>query len=918
MGKRWLSLLLWLLPLISWAEHQANHPLVLTTVDSYAPLTMVDSYGDSSGLINDLWALWSEKTGIPIKIQPKPWPKTLETMRAGEVDVHAAIYITAGRQEWLDFSSPFYEVEASLWFLPGKVSPPTALNNRYVGVMLNSYASEYLSEYHPQIRQLSYTSMEALIDALLRQEVDAFVGETAIIQHKLLTQGLLNKVERQRQPLFARQLYAAVKKGNTDLLKRINEGFKQISAQERLAIEQRWVTNSDLQMYNRHQAPASLTLEEQDWLGRHNSLRIAALNWPPLMTGSLHNPKGILPAYLNSLSEAYRLELTYLPYQSWDEAIQALERNEVDVVPGIPTSSLNNSMILASQPLPYSWVFLNNGKLLPDDPNSSIGYISNRPIIRHLYGALGYDKTLVPFSILGNAINALEQGEVDNLLLNEAEALYAKNTSGNARLRILELNVTTPLRLAFATSSATPQLNALINYYLTSLTEYDHNAIRQEWITNNSGISWEEFWRWLSILVIATVLLIMTMLYWNRRLKSEIGQRRQTERELINAKQEAESADKAKSEFLATMSHEIRTPMNAILGMTELSLASLPADTELSENLRTIQDASRHLLHLINDVLDLSRIEAGKLTLDSQPLALDALLDRLVRGLSPLVNDKPLELSWNRAASISNWILGDPTRLQQILVNLLGNAVKFTNQGSIQVLVQLERTPELEDRLRFSVIDTGIGIAPDKLEHIFEAFTQADQSTTRQYGGSGLGLTICKRLVNLMGGEISVESELGQGTTFSFWIPYPPCDAPQESITTTGKAKLDRPLRILLAEDNLVNRKVALKMLELLGQQADTAGDGEEAIQALKRTPYDLVLMDIEMPYYDGIQITERLRSGLLGDLNLRTPVYALTAHTLNQHQQDCQRAGMNGFISKPIQLQNLRDVLESFPGPNR
>ena len=400
-------------------------------------------------------------------------------------------------------------------------------------------------------------------------------------------------------------------------------------------------------------------------------------------------------------------------------------------------------------------------------------------------------------------------------------------------------------------------------------------------------------------------------------IESDITTQKKAEQEILYAKRMAEESSRAKELFLANMSHEIRTPMNAIMGIVQL-LQDMDLNQEQRQYLHSLQFAGETLLYIINDILDLSKIASGKMNIEKIGFNLNALVDDLVHAMEPKAKEKNILLISEVQKNIPANLIGDPVRLNQILTNLVGNALKFTEKGQIKLDVKEKGKADGKTTLIFEVEDTGIGIAKEKQELIFAPFEQAQKETSRKYGGTGLGLSIVKRLVELQGGTVSLVSEPGKGSKFSIELSFPISEkvivdqkkdiAPVQTSDLTGK-------EILLVEDNVLNQMVAEKFLKSLGLKIEIANNGAEAVKMLRQNHFNLVLMDIQMPEMDGYEATRYIRHNF-EDEKKDIPILAMTAHAFQDEEAKCRQAGMDDYISKPLNrnvlIDKVRHLLES------
>ncbi|MFD2531448.1 ATP-binding protein [Gracilimonas halophila] len=410
----------------------------------------------------------------------------------------------------------------------------------------------------------------------------------------------------------------------------------------------------------------------------------------------------------------------------------------------------------------------------------------------------------------------------------------------------------------------------------------------------------------------------LELLQKEQELNQELSKKQDKLETYINqlevATEELAKSTKAKSEFLATMSHEIRTPMNAILGMTHLLKQDSPRKDQV-EPINILDFSGRTLLSLIDDVLDFSKIEAGKIEFENIEFELNKLISVIMESFKATASNKGIELKNEIEEGIPNVLIGDPARLTQILNNLVSNALKFTEEG--QVKVEVSTVGDYDDavRLKFSIMDTGIGIEEERVDSIFESFTQASQNTKRLFGGTGLGLTISKQLAELQGGNISVESEEGEGSTFMIELTFDKATSTTEVEEHTKKEADTHTitgLKVLLAEDNVVNQKVMIRFLERWNIEMEVVNNGEEALEALKESNFDVILMDLQMPKMDGYEASEQIRK-LDDPYKRNTPIIALTAAALKEVRERVYAAGMNDFVTKPFNPVDLEQKLFNY-----
>ncbi|MBF0582853.1 MAG: transporter substrate-binding domain-containing protein [Magnetococcales bacterium] len=905
----------------------AAHPRVRLGDDfAWPPFVFMDEKGVFSGISAGYIDALSERLGIEIQpVRGLTWAQVLEKVKVGEVDMLPAVVRSEERDKFLNFTKPFitFPVVIATHNEGIFVADLASLSGRKVGVVKGYITHELLEKEFPQMELVLFDNLTTGLNALESRQIDAFVDNLGAITYEVRRLRLAN-VKITAPTKYRFELAMAVRKDWPELAALLDKGLEAMSSREKSAIENTWLSvevhlGVDLRtvlmwavpfgvaslvvivvvmVWNRklQQEMAERQKIQEDFYGMINASPI-----PYAISDDHQKVTYINHAFVNAFG--YLLDEINQLEDWWPKACpDPVYRNKVMrewqarleqwVRDGTPFKTLEVRIQCKNGDI----------KTVLADAVTLEGMQCRQYLITL------FDITEVQKNQL--ALQAMLRERAD-LLKRIPVGVYKWRISPDGRSRfdfvspiwctqfgVSEESVMRDDGIVFQTihPDDLPGFNSGLARAGATLSQFSWMGR----IKRSDGMRW--------LLIESNPMLEDGDLVWNG-VQSDITDRKQAEQAILQAKQEAEIANQAKGEFLAAMSHEIRTPMNVVLGMSDVLLET-GLDPEQRQMVQSMHRSGKALLGVINDILDFSRLESGRFTVSELPFSPSQVLEEIASLMRMAAEEKGLTLTVEVASGIPDAVSGDDGRVRQVLINLLGNAVKFTPHG--QIVARLSPHPQELETLLFSVSDTGIGIAQEHINRIFEHFTQADSGIARRYGGTGLGLAISRKLVELMGGRIWVESRLDQGSTFHFTLPSHPVQAvaPMRPLESAHEGSAKR-LRILFAEDAPENQVLFQVYLKKSPHHVVFVNDGVEAVARVRQERFDLVLMDLEMPRMDGYAATRAIRHWELEEGGQPLTIMALSAHAGIDKRGESLAAGCDGHLTKPINRQTLLDVIQ-------
>ena len=923
------------------AERQyllTHDPLVFVSQTNYPPFEFLQKDSSMDGMGIELARWMSTELGIKVQFRNMNLQQAQEAVLSGEADILTSLFYSEKRTDKFSFSEPLFDVPASIFVSAERpdISRLEDLRGKRIAMPRGDYAKDFLESKGISYQLVQTDSFAQAMDAVISAQADALIGDEQIVRYHLYSNRLTNKAKKVGEPLYTGKNCMAVRKGNEILYSIVAKSLKHARETNVLVnLQHKWLgvefTDVNERWARWFPLVSGICLALIVAAGFFMAINYRLRKLVFARTWELQKERQFLSSIIENATEGVCVcndspDFPHVRFTVWNPCMTAItgysleEINHLGWNQALSPEGNPRAMALIDEIRRGNRLLHEQCEIVCSDGKKKVLSISTATI-------LSDDQNVNVLCIMDDITQQVEAEEQ----LRFSEAMYSGifNNIGvgvsviSPEMKILSMNPT--MKKWFPdtnpadgrncyTSFNNPSCDTVCEYCPVVKTLHDGavHEVKTE-TTSPHGI---RNYKIVSTPILDSKGQVTTIV----EVFEDITEHVNYELKLKQAKDAAEAANYAKSEFLANMSHEIRTPMNGVIGMAQL-LEFTGLTQDQIEYVTAIKISGANLLSLINDILDLSKIEAGKIEIESTAFSLRTCINDIVLTQKSVIQDKRLFLEIDIATDVPHVLVGDQLRVKQILLNLLGNAVKFTSHGGITITVLVIEQYETFTMVKIAVRDTGIGISAEARDKIFNAFIQEDGSTTHQFGGTGLGLTISRRLAELMNGNISVESTPGAGSCFELTLPFQIVhrDAADERPSPQAIATWNAPpLRILLVEDNLINITFEISLLSrVLGHEVLTAENGKECLEKLAQGAFDFILMDIQMPVMNGIDALREIRRIEQGTA-VHQPVIALTAYALRNEKERFLQQGFDGYVSKPLDINELISEMKRVTGNSR